>query len=125
GLRGLIPTSRLIVGQNRFGFGLAKQDTLLAGARVSVRVYDLDDEPARLVVETPARYHRLELIADGSRIHIHPDGTRHVHGGVTDVQGLYVTQLTLPRPGPWGLEILARAGDGPIEAARLPLDPPA
>jgi hypothetical protein len=118
-LQVLITTSELVAGQNRFGFGLAKQDTLLAAARVSVRVYDLGEERARLLAETAAPYQRLELIEAGSRVHIHPDGTRHVHGGVTDVQGLYVTQLTLPRPGPWGLEILARAGEGPVEAARL------
>src|SRR2546428_590586 len=119
GLQVLLTTSELLVGQNRLAFGLLKDGKLLADARVALRVYAIEGEDARLVAETPARYHRLEGVEGGKRIHIHPDGTRHVHGDATDVQGIYVAQVTLPRPGTWGLEVLAQSASGAVEPARL------
>ena len=119
GLQVLLTTSELVVGQNRLAFGLLKDGKLLAGARVAVRVYALQGEDAQLVGEAPARYHQLEVIEQGKRIHIHPDGSRHVHGDATDVQGIYVTQVTFPRAGTWGLEILAQSGHGAVESSRL------
>ena len=118
-LQVLLTTSELVVGENRLAFALQKDGRLLADAKALVRVYAIDGEDATLVAETPAPYLRLEVIEQGKRIHIHPDGTRHVHGDATDVQGVYVTQVTLARAGAWGLEILARSGDRPAEAARL------
>jgi hypothetical protein len=118
-LQVLITTSELVVGQNRFAFGLLKDDKLLNAASVAVRLYDLRHQEARFTAETPARYHELEVVEQGKHVHIHPDGTRHLHGGGTDVHGIYVAAVTFQRPGPWGLEILARQGNGPVEAARL------
>lgn len=118
-LQALITTSELVVGQNRFAFGLLKHHKLLDDAHVVVRVYDIRDHEAQFTAETRARYHELEVVEQGNHIHIHPDGTRHTHGGATDVQGIYVAQVTFDRPGPWGLEILAQQGSGPVEAARL------
>ena len=119
GLQVLLTTSELIVGQNRLAFGLLKDGRLLVDARVSVRLYAIEGEDARLVAETPARYHRLEVIEGGKRIHIHPDGVRHVHGDATDVQGIYVARVTFPRAGTWGLEVLVRMGGGAVDSARL------
>jgi hypothetical protein len=119
GLQVLLTTSELVVGQNRLAFGLLRDGRLLADARVAVRVYAIEGEDARLVVEMAARYHRLEVIEGGKRVHIHPDGSRHVHGDATDVQGIYVAQVTLPRSGTWGLEVLAQWGNGAVESARL------
>jgi len=119
GLQVLLTTSELVVGQNRLAFGLLKDGKLLAGARVAVRVYALQGEDAQLVGEAPARYHQLEVIEQGKRIHIHPDGSRHVHGDATDVQGIYVTQVTFPRAGTWGLEVVAQSGNGAVESSRL------
>ena len=119
GLQVLLTTSELVVGQNRLAFGLLKDGKLIADAGVAVRVYALHDGDARLTAETPARYHRLEVIEGGKRVHIHPDGARHVHGEATDMQGIYVAPVTFPRAGTWGLEILAQQGDGTVESARL------
>ena len=120
GLQVLLTTAELIAGQNRLGFGLMKDGTLLADARVAVRVYALlPDGDARLIAEAPARYDKLEVVEQGKRIHIHPDGSRHVHGDAGDVQGIYVAQVTFPRSGPWGLEVLAQPGAGAVESARL------
>src|SRR5438128_10055484 len=119
GLQVLLTTSELVVGQNRLAFGLLKDGKLLVDARVSVRLYAIEGEDARLVAETPARYHRLEVIEGGKRIHIHPDGARHVHGDATDVKGIYVAHVTFQRSGTWGLEVLAQSGSGAVESARL------
>ena len=119
GLQVLLTTSELVVGQNRLAFGLLRDGRLLADARVAVRVYAIEGEDARLVAEMAARYHRLEVIEGGKRVHIHPDGSRHVHGDATDVQGIYVAQVTLPRSGTWGLEVLAQSSNGAVESARL------
>ena len=101
-LQVLITTSELVVGQNRFAFGLLQHNKLLDAATVAVRVYDIRDQQAQLTAETPALYHKLEVVEQGNRVHVHPDGTRHVHSETTDVQGIYVTQVTFARPGSWG-----------------------
>jgi len=119
GLQVLLTTSELVVGQNRLAFGLLRDGRLLADARVAVRVYAIEGDDARLIAEMAARYHRLEVIEGGKRVHIHPDGSRHVHGDATDVQGIYVAQVTLPRSGTWGLEVLAQSSNGAVESARL------
>jgi hypothetical protein len=118
-LQVLITTSELVVGQNRFAFGLLQHNKLLDAATVAVRVYDIRDQQTQLTAETPALYHKLEVVEQGNRVHVHPDGTRHVHSETTDVQGIYVAQVTFAHSGPWGLEILAQQGDGPVETARL------
>lgn len=115
----LLTTTELVAGVNRFAFVLFKQGNLLADADVAVRTYDVSEENAELVAVTQAVYHGLEVIEQDRHVHIHPDGTRHVHSAATDVRGIYVAQLTLERPGPWGLEIVARHGDGLVDAARL------
>ena len=115
----LLTTTELVAGANRFAFVLFRQGSLLADADVAVRTYDVSDENAELVAVTPAVYHALEVIEQDRHVHIHPDGTRHLHGAASDVRGIYVGQLVLERPGPWGLEIVARHGDGIVDAARL------
>lgn len=118
-LQVLITTSELVVGQNRFAFGLLQHHKLLDDANVTVRVYDIRDQQAQLTAETPALYHKLEVVEQGNRVHIHPDGTRHRHSEATDVQGIYAAPVTFVRPGSWGLEIRAQQGDRPVATARL------
>jgi len=119
GLQPVITTSELVVGQNRLAFGLLKEHQPLDEADVVVRVYELHGQQAQLQAQTRAPYARLEIVEQGQRVHIHPDGTRHVHHEATDVQGIYVTQVTFERPGTWGFEVLAKQGDGPVEVARF------
>ena len=118
-LQPLLTTSELAVGQNRVAFGLLKGDQLLDGATVSVRVYDIGQGPPQLVAARPAVYHALEVVEQGRRVHIHPDGARHLHDAATDVRGIYVAQVSFDRPGPWGLEIAAQRGDEPVGSTRL------
>lgn len=118
-LQPLITTSELVVGQNRFAFGLLKGHQPLDEADVVVRVYELHGQQGQLQAQIRVSYARLEVVEQGQRVHLHPDGTRHVHNEATNVHGIYVTYINFERPGPWGLEILARQGDGPVEVARL------
>lgn len=115
----VLTTTELVAGHNRFAFVLFRRGTVLAGADVAVRTYDISEEDAALVAVTPAVYHPLEVIDQGRHVHIHPDGTRHLHTAASDVHGIYVAPLVLERPGSWGLEIVARHGDGVVDAARL------
>ena len=122
GFQPVLTTSELVVGQNRLAFGLLKEHQLLDEAEVVVRVYELQGQQAQLTAQIPAPYARLEVIEQGKRVHIHPDGRRHVHNEATDMRGIYVTQVTFGRSGPWGLEVLAKQGDGPVAVARFTIN---
>jgi len=115
----VITTSELVVGQNRLAFGLLKNHQPLDEADVVLRVYEVHGQQAQLRAQTRAPYARLEIVEQGQRVHIHPDGTRHVHHEATDVQGIYVAQVTFERPGIWGFEVLAKQSNGPVEVARF------
>ncbi len=115
----LITTSELVVGQNRFAFGLLKEHKLLAHAHAIVRVYGLQGRQGQLQAAVPAPYAELEGFEQSNRVHVHPDGTRHVHDEETDVRGIYVAQVPFARPGIWGLEVLAKQGEGPVEVSRF------
>ena len=121
-LQPLVTTTELVVGRNRFAFGLLKDGSLLPARPVSIRVYDITSDDAQLVSVAPAPYHPLEVIEGDRHVHVHPDGTRHLHDSATDVRGIYVAQLTLPRAGAWGLEIAVEHTPGVVEATRLSVD---
>ena len=59
-LQPLITTSELVVGENRFAFGLMKANKLLERAAVQLRIYSVDGLESRLVAETDALYHRRD-----------------------------------------------------------------
>ena len=118
-LQPLITTSELIVGENRFAFGLAKANKLLEKADVQLRIYSIDGPEPHLVAETNAPYHPIGTAESGERMHRHADGTKHVHRPDSDVRGLYVTRVAFARSGPWGIEIQAREDDGSPAIARL------
>jgi hypothetical protein len=118
-LQPLITTSELVVGQNRLAFGLLKDDEFLANADVMVRVYAIHDRHAQLQAALPAPYYALEVVEQGRRVHVHPDGTPHVHSEELDVRGIYVTQVTFEQPGTWGLEIVVQQRDRSRHMARV------
>src|ERR687893_1534683 len=55
-LQPLITTSELVVGENRFAFGLMKANKLLERAAVQLRIYSIDGPEPQLVAETNALY---------------------------------------------------------------------
>ncbi|HSX77534.1 MAG TPA: hypothetical protein VLQ80_03020 [Candidatus Saccharimonadia bacterium] len=118
-LQVLITTAELVVGQNSFVFGLLKEHQLLQDAHAVVRVYALQGQQGQLQTEVPAPYARLEVVEQGNRVHVHPDGTRHVHHEETDMRGIYVAQVPFERPGTWGLEVLATQDNGSTEMSRF------
>lgn len=120
-LQPLITTSELVVGENRFAFGLMKANKLLEKADVSLRVYSIDGPEPRLVAETNALYQPVGSVGNGERVHRHVDGTKHVHRADSDVRGLYVTRLAFGRPGPWGIELQAREDNGSLATTRITL----
>ena len=119
-LQPLITTSELVVGQNRFAFGLAKQGKLIEKADVVVRLYAIEGTETYLTAETNAPFRPVENISTGKKVHRHADGSRHVHSAAAnDVRGVYVAQLGFSRSGAWGIEIVARQDNGLSEIARL------
>jgi hypothetical protein len=117
-LQPLITTAELVVGRNRFAFGLLKANKLVEGADVQLRVYSIEGREASLVAEINAPYRSVNSLAQSQGVHRHPDGTKHIHTAATNVRGLYITQLTFTRPGLWGLEILAKEKGGLPTVAR-------
>lgn len=121
-LRPLITTSELVVGSNRFAFGLLNGNKLIDGADVTLRVFAVDGEQATLTAELKAPYHAVKNIKQESSVHRHQDGTQHVHGEEAWVHGLYVAPLSFPRAGTWGIELLASTAKGPVETVRFAVD---
>ena len=117
-LQALITTSELVVGQNRFAFGLLKANKLIESADVTLRVYELNGSEAQLAAELNAPYEALRNVKQRRSVHRHSDGTEHVHGDESAVRGLYVAQISFTRVGSWGIEIFARQTDGTHEVAR-------
>ena len=118
GLQPLITTSELVVGQNRFAFGLMRANKLLEEADVSLRVYSIQGSEARLAAELKAPYQPLRNLKQEPSVHRHADGAEHVHSDESGVRGLYVAQISFSRAGTWGVEILAHQKDGSHEVAR-------
>ena len=124
----LITTSELVVGMNRFAFGLLKGNKLLNDAEVTLKLYAIDGSELSLVAEVKAPYQIASTLKQERSVHHHPDGTEHVHGDKSGIPGLYVAQLNFSRAGDWGVELLIGQRSGPADIVRLAvtvLDAPA
>src|ERR1051325_1911630 len=127
-LQPIITTSELVIGTNRFAFGLIKSGKFLENADVTLRLYAINGQEAQHVGDATASYHPIELSEASQTVHRHADGTRHVHGTDSDVRGIYVAQITFNRSGVWGIELLARPRNTAAETLRFSvtvLDTPA
>ena len=124
----LITTSELVVGMNRFAFGLLKGNKLLNDAEVTLKLYAIDGSELSLVAEVKAPYQIASNLKQERSVHHHPDGTEHVHGDESGIPGLYVAQLNFSRAGDWGVELLVGQRSGPADIVGLAvtvLDAPA
>ena len=124
----LITTSELVVGMNRFAFGLLKAGKLLEGADVKLRLYAIDGGEAKLAAELKVPYQAVKNVNQERSLHRHPDGTEHVHGDDSNVRGLYIAPLSFARAGNWGIELFVSQANGVFEPVRLAvtvLDAPA
>jgi hypothetical protein len=117
----IITTAELVVGLNRFAFGLMKAGKLLEDADVNLRLYALDGGEAKLAAEIKVPYQSVKHVKQERSVHRHADGTEHVHGGGDEsgVRGLYVAQLEFSRAGTWGIELLAKHANAPAETVRF------
>ena len=119
GLQPLITTSELVVGENRFAFGLLKAGKLLEDADVKLRLYEIDGGEAKLKAELKVPYQAVKNVKQDRSVHRHPDGTEHIHGDDSGVRGLYVAQLSFARAGDWGVELLVSQAGSEFEPVRL------
>jgi hypothetical protein len=127
-LQPFITTSELVIGRNRLAFGLLKANKFLEGADVQLRLYAVDRPEATLSAELKVPYQAVRNVKQERSVHRHADGTAHVHGDESGVRGLYVAQLEFSRAGTWGIELLAKHANEPVEAVRFAvtvLDAPA
>jgi len=100
-LQPLITTSELVIGTNRFAFGLLKGNKLLNDAEVALKVYAIDGSEASVMAELKVPYLKARNVKQEHTAHRHADGTEHVHGDESDIDGLYVTHLSFSRAGDW------------------------
>ena len=127
-LQPLITTSELVIGRNRFAFGLLKANKLVEGAEVQLRLYAVDGAEAKLSAEIKVPYQAVRNVKQKRSAHRHADGSMHAHGDDSSVRGLYVAQLEFSRAGTWGIELLTKHADEPVETVRFAvtvLDAPA
>jgi hypothetical protein len=75
GLQPLITTSELVVGENRFAFGLLKAGKLLEGADVKLHLYAIDGGEAKLAAELKVPYQAVTNVKQERSVHRHADGT--------------------------------------------------
>ena len=115
----LITTAELSVGENRFAFGLSKDNRLVENADVLARLYLITDQSAQLVSEVNASYQSVRSVTTKNGVHRHADGTRHVHSEDTAVRGFYSTRFKFTQPGIWGVELLVRENAVSYEPIRL------
>jgi len=115
----MITTSELVVGTNRFAFGLLYENKLVENAEVTLRTYDLEQAVARPTSELKVPYQAIQKINQKSSVHRHADGAEHVHGDESGVQGLYVAHVDFARSGNWGIELIIGQPGGSPKTARF------
>ena len=99
----IVVSSELVVGSNRFLFGLTDtQNRPIASPELATtaRFYDLVADPSTPVAEAPGTFIWT----------------------VPDELGLYHTTADFPRAGPWGVEIVASVAGQPDMTARAIFD---
>jgi hypothetical protein len=119
----VLPNSEIVVGRNRFIVGLLDEEGVpIVDAKVHLTFYDLNGaEPvARFEKDAVSRVPARDAGIDEQVVHIHADGTRHVHVNVTDEVGVYTAMVEFDRAGVWGVEIRLESKDGKIKETLRP-----
>jgi hypothetical protein len=60
-------------------------------------------------------YLKARNVKQEHTVHRHADGTEHVHGDESAIDGLYVTHLSFSRAGDWGVELLMKKANESVE----------
>ncbi len=107
-LQPIIASSELVVGDNRFVFGLLDAESRpIADAKVALRFFDLNSgapverATTAAVSQVPSRDAGLQQ----QIIHTHADGSRHIHVNASEQVGVYTARVRFDRTGDWGVEM--------------------
>lgn len=114
-IRPIVTTSELVVGKNRFAFGLLNGNKFLNGNEVTLRLYAIDGSKASMATEFKVPYQKANTLTQERWLHRHPDGTEHVHGAESSIDGIYVTHLSFSRAGDWGIQLLISQSNNSAE----------
>jgi hypothetical protein len=115
--------SEMVVGRNRFVIGLLDiENRPIVDARVRFKFYDLNgpQPEARFEAEGVSRVPARDAGIEEQVVHIHADGSRHVHVNVSDEVGVYTAWVEFDRPGVWGVEISMQSKDGKLKETLRP-----
>ncbi len=116
GLQPLIVNSELIVGENRFTLALIDSSKgLTIGPKVHLSFYNLTNGQETLESESDAtlRIPALDAGVPEQVIHMHADGTRHIHINAGPDAGVYTAMVNFDSAGEWGVEIGLDTDDKP------------
>ncbi len=102
-LSGLLAASEMVVGENRFPFGVMDvSGRLIPDAEVHVSFYKLNNDQEVLKSEADAVFYNIS----GSTPHRHPDGEIHMHEEVLPVYT--VASAIFDEPGIWRASLQIR-----------------
>ncbi len=104
----VIATSEQVVGPNRFVIGLLdKNNTPIVDAKVHLKFFELVNNTAtpRFESDTASVVPARDSGITEQIVHIHTDGSQHVHVNAGDDVGVYSTTVTFDKAGNWGVEI--------------------
>jgi hypothetical protein len=105
----VILTSEQVVGDNRFVLGvLDKNNTPVVDAKVHLTFFDLTSGQTvkKAEMDAPSRVPARDAQLSEQIVHIHPDGTRHIHTNQTDAVGFYVAEdVRFDKAGNWGVQV--------------------
>jgi hypothetical protein len=103
-----IVNSELVVGRNRFVMGVLDADFRpVVDARVRLKFSDLSSGGRAIVkgeVDAVSRVPARDAGLTEEVIHVHSDGTRHVHLNAGDDVGVYTADVTFDAAGLWKVE---------------------
>jgi hypothetical protein len=105
----VILTTEQVVGPNRFVLGLLDTNNVpIVDAKVQLTFFDLNSgQPVqKFQANAPSRVPSRDANLTEQIVHIHPDGTKHIHTNQTDAVGYYIVEsVTFDESGNWGVQV--------------------
>jgi hypothetical protein len=124
GFGGVVAASELVVGENRFVFGIIDNATgqPVPDAQVRFRFFTVQGNQGTLKSEADGTFIAPARDAGVAGIiqHKHADGTDHPHANVEADVGVYIATATFDQAGDWGVEAAFRTKDGKEDKATVP-----
>ena len=118
----VILTTEQVVGPNRFVLGvLDANNAPVVDAKVHLKFFDRNGPSPvqKFEMDAPSQVPARDAGLNEQIVHIHPDGTKHVHVNQTDSVGYYIVEsLTFDKSGNWGVEIDLDAPKAKLSGAK-------